>query len=72
MKEMFLIFGDNLFPLQYFEKYKNIPFLMIEGPNLQIHFNYHKMRLAFLQSASRHKYKELKDMPIVVSIGIQL
>lgn len=59
MKEVFLIFGDNLFPLQYFEEYKSIPFLMIEGPDLQTHFHYHKMRLAFLQSASRHKYKEL-------------
>ena len=34
---------------------------MIEGPNLQNHYKYHKIRLAFLQSASRHKYQELKN-----------
>lgn len=61
MKEIFLVYGDNLFPLSYFSKFKSIPFLMIEGPNLQNHFKYHKIRLAFLQSASRHKYHELKE-----------
>ncbi len=59
--EIFLIFGDNLFPIKYFEKFKHMPFLMIEGPDLQTHFKYHKMRLAFLQSASRHKFIELKN-----------
>lgn len=58
--EIFLVFGDNLFPLHFFDKFKNVPFLMIEGPDLQKHFNYHKLRLAFLQSASRHKFFELK------------
>lgn len=38
-----------------------MPFLMIEGPNLQNHYKYHKIRLAFLQSASRHKFIELKN-----------
>lgn len=61
MKEIFLIFGDNLFPISYFEKHKKLTFLMIEGPDLFNHFNYHKLRLAFLQSASRHKYIELKE-----------
>ena len=60
MNDVFLIYGDNLFPLEYFEKFKDKNFLMIEGPNLNTHFKYHKMRLAFLQSASRHKYKELE------------
>lgn len=60
MNEVFLVFGDNLFPLAYFERFKKIPFLMIEGPNLQHHYKYHKVRLAFLQSASRHKFLEFK------------
>ena len=60
-QEIFLIFGDNLFPVKYFEKYKHLQFLMIEGPDLQTHFKYHKMRLAFLQSASRHKFAELVE-----------
>ncbi len=67
MKELFLIFGDNLFPIQYFEKFKHLPMLMIEGPNLQTHFKYHKMRLAFLQSASRHKFQELSVNGYTVS-----
>ena len=61
MVEVFLVFGDNLFPISFFEKFKNMPFLMIEGPNLQNHYRYHKMRLAYLQSASRHKYFELLE-----------
>jgi len=59
--EIFLIFGDNLFPIDYFQKFIHLPFLMIEGPDLQTHFNYHKMRLVFLQSASRHKFYELTE-----------
>ena len=65
--EVFLVFGDNLFPLKYFEKFKHMQFLMIEGPDLQVHFKYHKIRLAFLQSASRHKFIELKDEGFNVS-----
>ena len=65
--DIFLIFGDNLFPSEYFDKFKHLPFLMIEGPDLQVHFNYHKIRLAFLQSASRHKFYELKESGFNVS-----
>ena len=59
MNEIFIIFGDHLFPLHYFEKYKTLQFVSIESYNLCEHYKYHKMRLAFILSASRHKYFEL-------------
>ncbi len=60
MKEIFLVFGDQLFPMQYFEKYKAMTFVMIESHGLCNHFNYHKLRLAFIMSAGRHKKKEFE------------
>lgn len=61
MKEIFLVFGDQLFPLEYFEKYRGLKFLMIESHSLCNHFNYHKIRLAFFMSSARHKKIEFKD-----------
>ncbi len=58
--ELFLILGDHLFPISFFENFKSYQFLMIESFCLCEHFNYHKLRLAFILSASRHKYLELK------------
>ena len=60
MKEIFLVFGDQLFPIHFFNKYKDYQFLMIESHGLCNHFNYHKIRLAFIMSAARHKRQEFK------------
>ena len=62
MSELFLVFGDHLFPEIYFNKFKKIKFLMIESPGICRHFKYHKMRLAFILSATRHKYLEFKKL----------
>jgi deoxyribodipyrimidine photolyase-related protein len=59
MKEVFIVFGDHLFPLIFFEKFKSHHFLMIESHCLCEHFKYHKMRLTFFLSASRHKFEEM-------------
>ncbi len=61
MKEIFLVFGDQLFPLDFFNKFKEMKFLMIESHGLCNHFNYHKMRLAFIMSAGRHKKLEFEN-----------
>lgn len=61
MKEIFVIFGDHLFPEIFFQKFKHLQFIMIEANDLCTHFKYHKIRLAFLMSAARHKREELRN-----------
>jgi deoxyribodipyrimidine photolyase-related protein len=61
MNEIFVIFGDHLFPINYFEPFKSSKFLMIESYSLCEHYKYHKMRLAFILSAGRHKFEELTN-----------
>lgn len=57
--KLFLIFGDQLFPNQYYRNLKEFQFLTIEAKNLYQHFNYHQTRIIFLFSAQRHKRIEL-------------
>ncbi|MBC7428806.1 MAG: cryptochrome/photolyase family protein [Bacteriovorax sp.] len=59
--ELFIIFGDHLFPINFFKDFKSHKFLMIESYSICEHFKYHKLRLAFILSAARHKYLELKN-----------
>ena len=59
MSEIFIVFGDHLFPINHFEPFKAHKFLMIESYGLCEHYQYHKMRLAFILSAGRHKCAEL-------------
>ena len=56
---LFIIFGDNLFPIKYFEKFKSFKFITIEAKDLCLHFSYHKSRLVFLLSAQRNKRLEM-------------
>jgi deoxyribodipyrimidine photolyase-related protein len=58
--ELFVVFGDHLFPVNFFEPFKSKKFLMIESYSTCEHFKYHKLRLAFILSASRHKFLELQ------------
>ncbi|MBC7538474.1 MAG: cryptochrome/photolyase family protein [Bacteriovorax sp.] len=60
MKEIFIVFGDHLFPINYFEKFKQHQFLMIESHSICEHYNYHKLRIAYILSATRHKHLELE------------
>lgn len=57
---LFIIFGDHLFPAKYFEPFKSFQFITIEASDICSHFKYHQSRLIFLFSAQRHKRAELQ------------
>jgi deoxyribodipyrimidine photolyase-related protein len=56
---LFIVFGDHLFPFSYFEPFKAFQFITIEASDICSHFRYHQHRLIFLISAQRHKRLEL-------------
>ena len=58
--KIFIVFGDQLFPLDYYSKFSNCHFLMIESRDLCTHYKYHKNRLIFFMAAMRHKRDEFR------------
>ena len=60
MKSMFLILGNQLFPLKYLKPYKDSTFLMIEDYGLCTFQKHHKLKLILFLSAMRSYADELK------------
>ncbi len=60
MKSMFLILGNQLFPLKYLKPYKDSTFLMMEDYGLCTFQKHHKLKLILFLSAMRSYADELK------------
>ncbi len=60
MKSMFLILGNQLFPLKYLKPYKDSTFLMMEDYSLCTFQKHHKLKLILFLSAMRSYADELK------------
>ncbi len=60
MKSMFLILGNQLFPLKYLKPYKDSTFLMMEDYGLCTFQKHHKLKLILFLSAMRSYSDELK------------
>ena len=61
MKEALIILGDQLFPLSFYKKYKELPVFMAEDMGLSTHFKYHKHKIAFFFISMRSYADELKE-----------
>ena len=61
MKEALVILGDQLFPLSFYKKYKELPVFMAEDLEFATHFQYHKHRIAFYYISLRCYADELKE-----------
>jgi len=59
MKEALIILGDQLFPLTFYKKYKELPVFMAEDTELASHFKYHKHKIAFFFISMRSYADEL-------------
>ena len=62
MKSMFLILGNQLFPLKYLKPYKDSTFLMMEDYGLCTFQKHHKLKLILFLSAMRSYADELKKI----------
>ena len=60
MKSMFLILGNQLFPLKYLKPFKDSTFLMMEDYGLCTFQKHHKLKLILFLSAMRSYADELK------------
>ena len=60
MKSLFLILGNQLFPLKYLKPYKDSTFLMMEDYGLCTFQKHHKLKLILFLSAMRSYADELK------------
>jgi len=60
MKQALIILGDQLFPLSFYKKHKELPVFMAEDLQLATHFKYHKHKIAFFFISMRTYADELK------------
>ncbi len=61
MRAALLILGDQLFPLSYYKKYKELPIFMAEDVGLATHYKYHKHKIAFFFLSMRTYADELNN-----------
>lgn len=64
---LLLVLGDQLFPIPYFESYKDSIVFMKEDVGLCTHFRYHKHKIIFFLSSMRRFASELKQHSFNVS-----
>ena len=59
--KLFIILGNQLFPVNFLDKYKNINFFMAEDMKLLTYQKHHKLKIAFYLESMRNYSKDLKS-----------
>lgn len=61
MKEALLVLGDQLFPVNFYEKLSSATVFMAEDLGLCTHYKYHKHKIAFFLTSMRNYRDELRS-----------
>ena len=61
MKELFVIFGSQLFQKKYLKKFKNTQFYMAEDYGLCTYFKFHKHKIIHFLASMRNYTDELSS-----------